>query len=105
MRKLQTTDIFGACRIIAALGLKEDIKAVALRSKEQHMDQDSAGYELLFSIFEKAVQKKAETEIYKFLGSLFECSAEEVATMDPIECIDKALEVADVEKWKAFFHE
>lgn len=103
MRKLKTTDIFSAARVITALNVKDDIKKIALESKGKKLKQDDVGFDVLFTIFEKAVEKQSEQKIYEFLANIFECTVEEVENLPPTETIQKALEAANVEEWKAFF--
>ena len=105
MRNLRTSDIFSACRLLSAIGIREEIKEVAMKAEENkikkvHVDM---GFDLLFGILEKATQENAEKEIYKFIADLFECDWESVRDMDPIELLDKLEQVADIEKWKNFF--
>ena len=105
MRNLQTHDLFAACRILNAIGVREEIREVAKEAAESKTKkvQFDMGFDLMFGILEKATQEKAETEIYKFIANLFECDAEEVRVMDPIEMLEKLEAVADLEKWKNFF--
>lgn len=105
MRGLETRDIFSACRLLVKIGVREEIREVAMKSEESKMKKVKAdmGFDLLFGIIEKATQEKAEEEIYKFIASLFECDWESVRSMDPVEMLDKLEQVADLEKWKNFF--
>lgn len=103
MRKLRTSDIFSAARVLTALNVKEDIKKIALESQGKKKAQDNVGFEVLYTLFERAVEKNSERRIYEFLSGIFEISPEEVEKLPPTECINKALEAADIEEWKAFF--
>ena len=104
MRKLQSTDIFAFCRIINAVGIKEEIKAIAMKANSlKDINKEEAGFDLLFSLFEKASGEKAEEELFKFFANIFEEDVEIVKKMDPVEFIDKLMEAADIEKWKLFF--
>lgn len=105
MRNLQSSDIFSACRLMSAIGVKEEFKALAEKAtltKDKNTMMD-AGYELIFTLLEKATTSKAEQEWYKFLGNIFEVKPEEVKTMDPCDVLDNMLEVANVQKWRDFF--
>lgn len=101
MRKLQTSDIFGMCRVVSAIGVKEEIRSIAL-SKEKKSMEDK-GYDLIFALFEKATASKAEKEFYKFFANIFEMEPKEVEKMDPVEFMDMLVEAASIDKWKAFF--
>lgn len=105
MRGLETRDIFSACRLISKIGVREEIREVALRAEENKTKRVKAdmGFDLLFGILEKATQENAEQEIYKFIADLFGCTWEEVRAMDPVDLLDKLEEVANIEKWKNFF--
>lgn len=105
MRKLQTTDIFAACRMLSRIGVREEIREVAMKAEESKTKKIRVdmGFDLMFGILEKATQENAEDEIYNFIAGIFECDAEEIRVMDPLELFEKSTEVADFEKWKNFF--
>lgn len=104
MRELKAKDIFGFSRVLIKCDVKEDIKSISLKANNfNDLKQDEVGFELLFSLFEKMTTKKAEGEIFTFFADLFEMSKADVENMDSVEFIDKALEVANVPKWKSFF--
>lgn len=105
MRNLRTTDIFAACRLLSAIGVREEIREVALRAEESKGKKIKfdMGFDLLFGIIEKATTQNGEEEIYKFIANIFECDWESVRDMDPFELMDKLEKVASIEKWKNFF--
>ena len=105
MRSLRTSDIFSACRLLSVIGVREEIREVALKAEESKTKKVKVdfGFDLLFGILEKATKEASEEEIYKFIANLFECDWQEVRDMDPIELLDKLEQVADIEKWKNFF--
>ena len=105
MRNLRTSDIFSACRLLNAIGVREEIRTVAMQAEESKTKKVKVdmGFDLLFGILEKATQESAEEEIYKFIANLFECDWENVRDMDPVELLEKLEEVANFEKWKSFF--
>lgn len=103
MRKLETRDIFAGARIVAAVGVKEELKKMALSQKEKGKKAEDVGFDLIYTIFEKAAQVGVEYKIYEFLGNLFEVTPEEVASLDPCDCLDKIEEVATMKQWKDFF--
>lgn len=105
MRSLKTSDLFSACRLLSAIGIRDEIKEVvnaAENSKSKKVQVD-LGFDLLLGIIEKTAQGKAEIEIYKFIADLFECEWEAVRDMDPVELLDTLEKIADIERWKAFF--
>lgn len=105
MRSLRTSDIFSACRLLSLIGIREEIREVAMKAEESKTKKVKVdmGFDLLFGVLEKATQENAEKEIYKFIADLFECDWESVRDMDPIELFDKLEQVADIEKWQNFF--
>lgn len=100
-RKLQTTDIFGMCRVVSAIGIKDEIKTIVLDKEKKSMEDK--GFDLVFALFEKATDSKAEKEFYKFFAGIFEKSPEEIEIMDPVDFLDELVEAASIDKWKAFF--
>lgn len=105
MRNLETSDLFKAGRLILKIGVREELQEVAKRAEENKAKKAKLdlGFDLLFGIFEKAMQENAEKEIYVFIADLFECEWEEVKKMNPIEMFKKLEEVANIEEWKNFF--
>ena len=105
MRSLRTSDIFSACRVLSAIGIREEIREVAKQAEENKTKKIKVdmGFDLLFGILEKATQENAEKEIYKFIADVFECDWEHVRDMDPVLLLDELEKVADLEKWKSFF--
>lgn len=101
MRKLQAADLFSFCRLIRDIDLKEEVKNIAkVYEKENAWDM---GYELIYTIFEKAISKKTENAIYEFLSGIMEVERGAVAKMDPVELLEHILEIASPEKWKELF--
>lgn len=104
MRNLQSSDIFAVCRLLSAIGIKEEFKAMAENANSvKDLKSFDIGYDFLFRLFERATTSEAETQWYQFLGNVLEMKPKEVKEMDAIDLIDNLLEVASVEKWKAFF--
>lgn len=104
MRSLQAQDIFAFGRVISAIGIKDEIKDIAMKAnKLTDLTKEELGFDLIFSIFEKAVTQKTESAFFSFMAGIFEMDEAEVKAMDPIDFINMAMEAADLEKWKAFF--
>ena len=74
MRNLQTSDFFEACSLLTKIGVRDEIRSVAERAEESKTKkvQIDMGFDLFFSILDKATQKNAEKEIYKFISNIFE---------------------------------
>lgn len=105
MRNLQTKDIFSGCRLLTEIGIKDEIKNLVLKKKELNvnLNDEEIGFEIIFTLFDRAIQARAEQKIYEFLSGLFECTPEEVAEMDPVEWIEGLKQIAEPKKWKDFF--
>lgn len=104
MRNLQTQDVFAFVRLIDEVGIKDELKTLIMsKDKMTDLTQESFGYDLIFTMISGASKKKAEKALYEFFANILECDKEDVRTMEPTEFIEKAIQVADVEKWKRFF--
>ena len=105
VRKLQTSDLFAAIRLLKKIGVREEIKEVAKRAEEskEKIIKTDMGFDLFFGILEKAAEENAETEVYKFIADLFGCTWKEVSVMNPIQLFKQLSEVADFKEWKDFF--
>lgn len=104
MRNLQTQDVFAFVRLIDEVGIKDELKTLIMsKDKMTDLTQESFGYDLIFTMISGASKKKAEEALYEFFANILECDKEDVRTMEPTEFIEKAIQVAEVEKWKRFF--
>lgn len=86
MRKLKFPDAFAFARTIKQIGVKEEIKK-AIEGRDKEASAESVGIDILWTIFDKATEKKAEKEIYNFFAGPFEMTAEEVENLDLPELI------------------
>lgn len=77
MRKLETADVFAACRLMKKLGLKDKFKTIA-EEADSVRDVFDKGYDLIWSIFDEATEQHSEMEIYTFLAGPLEMTPEEV---------------------------
>lgn len=102
MRKLQTHDIFAFGRVIKEIGIKEEVKCICMKANTIG-DLYESGFELIFGIFEKCTSEEAENALIKFFADILEEDPQAVKECDPVEFMDKIFEVAEPEKWKAFF--
>lgn len=101
MRKLQFQDIFKASRLLVDLDLKEEIKEIGLKA-DKIEDIEVRGFELFWTVFEKATTNNSEKNLYEFLAGLMECTPEEMRVMELDKILDE-LQSINVEEWKAFF--
>lgn len=112
MRKFNTQDIFGALRLVKALGIKEELKNIALKMEGEKQEtvketlQKEVGAELVFTILDRAVEKNVESMIYEWLSGPLETQPEtikEMPAMDLIDTLHDFKNVEDSEGWKSFF--
>ena len=84
MRHLKTGDIpkFAGC--ITALGVKDEVASIArdIEEGKKKIDQFSAGFELIWALFERASENNTARKIYEFLAGPFEMTPEEVEDLD-----------------------
>lgn len=101
MRKLETSDVFAACRLMKKLGLKEKFKAIA---EEANNSQDvfDKGYDLIWDLFDAATEQSSERDIYAFLAGPLEMTPEEVSHL-PLDQILESLQQMAVENDLARF--
>lgn len=101
MRKLQTGDVFELVRLVNKIGIKDEIRAIALKLNP-NSTQNEAGFEIVFGLVEKFAQKNSEQEFYAFLSKPLEIDVIEVEQMDPFDLVNNIFEIASVEKWTNF---
>lgn len=101
MRKLNTSDVFSLARLIKEIGIKEDIKKLST-SVNENTDIKEAGFDLIFTVIEKFAEKNSEPALYNFLSGPLEIDPEEVGKVELFTLVENILEIADIEKWKAF---
>lgn len=104
MRKLQTRDIFELARVVKKVDLKEELKEIAIKTNKDNegADEYSLGFDFIFGVIEKFIEKESENAIYEFLSGPFECTPEEVEKIDPFDLVQGIFEIASIEKWKSF---
>jgi len=80
MRKLKTSDIPAFCRTLKAIGIKEEVKAIAMEASNAAEAWDR-GFDLIWGVFDLATEKTGEIELYRFLAPLFESTPEALADL------------------------
>ena len=81
MRKLITSDLFCAMRVIKKAGLRDELKPLLLRIEQNKTDVTDVGVETVLTILETFAEHDAEQEIYKFLAGPFEMAPAEVSEL------------------------
>lgn len=102
MRKLETSDVFSACRLVKKLGLKEKFKAIAEEANEAK-DIFDKGYDLIWELFDTATEQQSEAEIYAFLAGPLEMTPDEVAHCHLDKLIESLQQLAVENNLTSFF--
>ena len=102
MRKLNTSDLFAAMRMIKKCKLKDTIKETIL-TIDKKQDVEATGFDLIFGIIEAMSEENCEKEFYNFLSKPFEMTPQEVEKLEIDNLINGIKEIADLENWKSFF--
>jgi hypothetical protein len=103
MRKLQTSDIFNALRLIKKAKLKEELKPVMELAASGALKLEEIGLEGMLTAIEIFSEKGAEKALYEVLSGPFELPPEEIEAMD-INIFAEALsELAKENDIKRFF--
>lgn len=88
MRKLNTSDLFCAMRVIKKAGLREELKPLLLRIEQEQVDVTDVGLDTVLTMMEAFAEADAEKEIYKLLAGPLELAPEEVARLSLDELAD-----------------
>ena len=105
MRKLITSDLFAAMRVVRAAGVRDDIKSIAARAKKKDADTTSIGMDIVFAVMEGLSEPKAENYLYDFLAPIAELPVEELKALPLPELIDILQQIAADNDLKDFFRQ
>lgn len=102
MKKLQTSDLFAAMRIVKASGIKDELTQLVkgLMDKE---DTETIGITGALTIIEALSGAGAEQEIYKFLAPLAEKTVDEIKAMSLDEFVGLLEQIKEANDLHAFF--
>lgn len=103
MRKLNTTDVFAALRVIRAANLREELKPLLKRAADGSANIEDVGIDGIMSALEMLAEKKAERAIYEVLSGPLEISPDEVGALDILEFAQKIEQIAKENDLKSFF--
>ena len=115
MRNLQATDIFSVVKILNGIGLKnvkeaidfEEINKIRKGMTEENADVISSqvGLNVVMSLATVIIENlpKVENDLYKFIGSVIDVKAKDVAKMDMGEFMDVLITIIQKEEFKDFF--
>ena len=102
MRKLKTTDIPAFCRCLKKIGIKEEVQKIA---KEANNAKDvwERGFDLIWSIFDIATEKKNEKYLYEFFAPIFEVEEKEFEDMQIDQLFEGFKQLAEENNLANFF--
>lgn len=115
MRNLQATDIFSIVKILNGIGLKnikeaidfEDINKIRKCMTEENADviYSQVGVNVVMSLATIILENlpKIENDLYKFVGSVIDVKAKDVAKMDIGDFMDVLIAIIQKEEFKDFF--
>ena len=102
MRKLKTSDVPVFCRCIKRLGVKDQIRELALKANTA-ADVWTNGFDFIWNLFDIATEKNGEAAIYEFLAGPFEMSPEEVRDLDLDALIGNVQQLVEENNLAGFF--
>ena len=102
IRKLKTKDMFSFARVIKHLDLKYEIQEIAKKA-DKIADVWDSGFDLVYTIFERAAEEEAEQEIYAWLAPILGITEEELAEMELNPLIELLREFTKVNDLTHFF--
>lgn len=109
MRRLKTSDVFAFLRIASEAHIRDEVKSLAetIQKNGGNADAVSVGYDLILSVIEHMGNRKAEAQVYDFLGGVWGMKADEVADLDLRAFRDTfrqwATEYVDRDELRSFF--
>ena len=103
MRKLVTTDVFRACRIVTKSGLKEKLLPLIKRIGENEMTVEDVGINGILTVLEVVTDEGCERLIYDWLAGPFEMTAQEVANLELDAFIASLTQLSEENDLKNFF--
>jgi len=103
MRKIKTTDVFSAMRLIQRSGLKEKFVPVIKSAAETEDDVVGVGIIGVLSVIEVFAEAQCESMVYDWLSGPLEKSPEEIADMDLDVLTENLEELGRENDLKRFF--
>lgn len=102
MRKLKTLDIPVLCRCVKKLGIKDQVKDVALKANNVK-DVWAFGFDFVWNLFDIATEEAGEGCLYEFLAGPFEMTPEEVRDLDLDVLLENLQHLVQNNNLMAFF--
>lgn len=103
MRKLQTSDLFNALRLIRKANLREELKPILKLAGSGELKVEDVGIEAILGFVEILAEKKAEQAIYEVLAHPFDMTTKEVEQLDLITLAEMLGQLSRENDLKHFF--
>ena len=103
MRKLNTSDVFVALRLIRKGNLKSTLIPYMEELSKEEPDVTKVGIDGVLTVIEIFAENNTEKALYEFLSGPFEMSAEEIGKMDLWELVDTLKAFKEENKLERFF--
>lgn len=107
MRKLKTTDVFTAMRLVKEARIQDEVKRIALIVRETGKIRiEEVGADFILGVMGGLASVNAEKKAYEFLAGPLEMDIEEIQNIHPLEwkkIFEEYKQIEDEEAWKAFF--
>ena len=88
MRKIKTSDVFNALRMIKKANLREEIKPILKQAINSELSIEDMGIDGILGVVEILTENKSEKAFYEVLAGPFEMAAEEVEELDLMLFVD-----------------
>jgi len=88
MRKLKTTDLFEAMRLIKKANLREELRPIIIQAANSNLAIEEVGIDGMLGVIEILSGKKAEQGLYDFLAGPFEMEPAEVSDLPINDLLD-----------------
>lgn len=104
MRKIVTTDVFSALRLIQKSGLKEKLVPVIENIAKNPDSLEHTGIIGFLTLIEVFADSGCENMIYEWLSGPCECSPKKIASWSLDELSNNLNELAENNNLASFFH-
>lgn len=102
MRKLRTADALTFCRCIKRIGLKEQLRNIAMNA-DSAKDVWDQGFDIIWTMFDAATEKDGEAAIYEFLAGPFEMTPKQVSELELETLVANLKQLAAENNLSGFF--
>lgn len=103
MKKLKTSDLFAALRVMKQANVRDELKPIFEKAKQDNADVQSVGMDGILAIVGALTEKKAEKAMFEFLAGPFEVKPSEVEEMPITELIENLKHLAKENDLTDFF--